>query len=146
MTQVISMRLKEDQVERLRRVARRMGRTPSETGALLVEEALRRSEFALIDFRDSPVGRQAYIQGSTLAVWEVVLIVRDHDNDADAAARYLSWPRHLVQAALNYGSAYPDAVEAAIADNHAMDFANLVRQVPAAQPFSIGGVKSTPAA
>jgi hypothetical protein len=36
---------------------------------------LRRSEFAFVDFRDSPAGRQAYPQGSTLAVWAVLLLV-----------------------------------------------------------------------
>ena len=34
------------------------------------------SEYALIDFRDSVVGRQAYMQGSSLAVWEVMMIAR----------------------------------------------------------------------
>ena len=43
----------------------------------LVEEGLRRSEFAFLDFRDSPAGRQAYIQGSTLAIWEVMLLLRE---------------------------------------------------------------------
>jgi len=42
----------------------------SDASARLVEEGLRRSEFAFLDFADSPAGRQAYMQGSTLAVWE----------------------------------------------------------------------------
>jgi len=75
-SQVVSMRLKEAQMERLRRAARRLGLTPSETSARLVEEALRRNDFAFLDFRDSPVGRQACLQGSSLAVWEVVLVAR----------------------------------------------------------------------
>src|SRR5256885_7278857 len=65
---VISMRLPARSGERLKRMANRHGWTPSDASARLVEEGLRRSEFAFIDFRDSPVGRQAYIQGSTLAV------------------------------------------------------------------------------
>jgi predicted DNA-binding protein len=60
-SKVVSLRFGSQQMERLQRVARRLGRTPSETGALLVEEALRRTEFALIDFRDSIVGRQVYV-------------------------------------------------------------------------------------
>jgi len=66
---VISMRLPADSSNRLKRMANRHGGTPSDTSARLVEEGLRRSEFAYIDFRDSAVGRQAYVQGSTLAVW-----------------------------------------------------------------------------
>ena len=72
---VISMRLPTESGNRLNRMANRHGWTPSDASARLVEEGLRRSEFAFIDFRDSPAGRQAYIQGSTLAVWEVMLLV-----------------------------------------------------------------------
>ena len=65
---VISMRLPEESGKRLKRLAHRHGWTASDASARLVEEGLRRSEFAFIDFRDSPVGRQAYVQGSSLAV------------------------------------------------------------------------------
>ncbi len=136
-SRVFSMRLRGEQVERLRRVARRMGRTPSDTGALLIEEALRRAEFALIDFRDSPVGRQAYVQGSTLAVWEVVSVARDHGFDAAAAAQSLSWPESRVMAALNYAEAHRDEIDAAIADNDAICWTDVSRLVPGARMFEV---------
>src|SRR5271168_3819201 len=82
---VISMRLPLKSGQRLRRMASRHGWTPSDASARLVEEGLRRSEFAFIDFRDSAAGRQACIQGSSLAVWEVMLLVRSHAGDAAAA-------------------------------------------------------------
>jgi hypothetical protein len=50
-----------------KRIANRHDWTPSDASVRLVEEGLRRSEFAFLDFRDSPAGRQAYSQGSTLA-------------------------------------------------------------------------------
>ncbi len=40
-TSVVSMRMEESQEERLEKMAQRLGRSPSETGALLVEEGLR---------------------------------------------------------------------------------------------------------
>jgi hypothetical protein len=55
---VISMRLPEESGRRLKRMARRHGWTASDASARLVEEGLRRSEFAFIDFRDSATGRQ----------------------------------------------------------------------------------------
>src|SRR6266446_4052782 len=82
-TSIISSRLEPDQEKRLARKARQLGRSPSETGALLIEEGLRRDEFAFVDFRESPVGRQAYIQGSTLAVWEVLWIARGYRNSVE---------------------------------------------------------------
>ena len=110
---VISMRLPEESGKRLKRMATRHGWTPSDASARLVEEGLRRSEFAFIDFRDSPAGRQAYLQASTLAVWEVVLLIRSHKSDISAAARHLRWPEARVCAALNYAEAFPDEIEEA---------------------------------
>src|SRR5947209_13453467 len=133
MTQVVSMRLREEQVERLRRMARRLGRSVAETGALLTEEGLRRSEFAFIDFRDSPAGRQAYIQGSTLAVWEVLLLVRSYKEDATAVAKHLQWPDSKVQAAINYAEAFSEEIEQALSENSASDFRALQRMLPQAQ-------------
>src|ERR1019366_8359337 len=89
---VISMRLPAESGKRLKRMAKRHGWTPSDASARLVEEGLRRSEFALIDFRDSAAGRQACLQGSTLAVWEVALLLRSYKNSIVAVARHLQWP------------------------------------------------------
>lgn len=135
---VISMRLPAESGQRLKRMARRHGWTPSDASARLVEEGLRRSEFAFIDFRDSPAGRQACIQGSTLAVWEVILLVRSHPGDAAAAARHLQWPLTRVQAAVHYAEAFPDEIDQSIADNDATDFAALKRMLPQATEFVAG--------
>src|SRR5271157_3118696 len=51
---VISMRLPAESGKRLKRMANRHGWTASDASARLVEEGLRRAEFAFIDFRDSP--------------------------------------------------------------------------------------------
>src|SRR5262245_51471389 len=99
---VISMRLPAESGNRLKRMANRHGWTPSETSARLVEEGLRRSEFAYIDFRDSSVGRQAYIQGSALAAWEVLLLFRGYKSNVSSVAKHLKWPEAKVQAAVNY--------------------------------------------
>jgi len=127
---VVSMRLSENTGRRLKRLAKRHGWTASDASARLVEEGLRRSEFALIDFRDSPVGRQAYIQGSSLAIWEVMMIVRAHKGNAKKAADYLEWPEFRVQAAVNYKEAYPKEINEALAENDAMDYEAMKRLIP----------------
>ena len=138
----ISMRLPAKSGERLKRMANQHGWTTSDTSARLVEEGLRRSEFAFIDFRDSSAGRQACIQGSSLAVWEVMMIARDHKNDVAAVAKHLRWPESKVQAALNYDRAFPEEIETAIAENESMDFEALSRMLPQAKQFIVnGGVK-----
>jgi uncharacterized protein (DUF433 family) len=127
---VISMRLPVASGKRLKRMANRHGWTPSDASARLVEEGLRRSEFAFIDFRDSPAGRQACIQGSTLAVWEVMLLVRSYKTDPSAVARHLRWPEAKVRAAINYAEAFPEEINRAMAENDATDFDTLKRMLP----------------
>ncbi|HEY1264417.1 MAG TPA: hypothetical protein VGF06_12905 [Terriglobales bacterium] len=129
--------------KRLKRIANRHGWTASDASARLVEEGLRRAEFAFLDFRDSPAGRQAYIQGSTLAVWEVVWLVRSHGGKAAAAASHLRWPEAKVRAALHYAEAFPQEIQEAIAENQATDFARLKRALPQAAEFSAGKPKRT---
>ncbi|MGO9336942.1 MAG: hypothetical protein ACLPY1_05475 [Terracidiphilus sp.] len=135
---VISMRLPSESSQRLRRMARRHGWTASDASARLVEEGLRRSEFAFIDFRDSAAGRQACIQGSTLAVWEIVLLVRSHAGDAKAVAKHLDWPPTKIQAAIHYAEAFAEEINEEIADNDSMDFAALKRMLPQASEFVVG--------
>jgi hypothetical protein len=126
------MRLPAASGKRLKRMANRHGWTASDASARLVEEGLRRAEFAFIDFRDSPAGRQACLQGSTLAVWEVMLLFYSYKKDVAAVARHLKWPEIKVQAAFNYAAAFPEEVNGAIAENETTDFEALKRLLPQA--------------
>jgi uncharacterized protein (DUF433 family) len=130
------MRLPAESEKRLRRMANRHGWTPSDASARLVEEGLRRSEFAFIDFRDSSAGRQACIQGSTLAVWEIMLLVRSYKGKAAAVAAHLGWPAAKVQAAVHYAEAFPDEVNEALTENDSADFDALKRMLPQAAEFT----------
>ena len=105
---VLSMRLP---VESGRRLANPHGWTPSDASARLVEEGLRRSEFAFLDFRDSPAGQRAYIQRNTLAMWEVMLLLRSYKGNVAAVAKHLRWPiEHSLLIAVFWGRGLDDAV------------------------------------
>jgi hypothetical protein len=132
---VFSMRLPVESGKRLKRIANRHGWTPSDASARLVEEGLRRSEFAFLDFRDSPAGRQAYLQGSTLAVWEVILLLRSYKGNIAAVAKHLRWPEAKVRAAVHYAEAYPGEIDEAKAENDATDFEKLKRMLPQTVDF-----------
>jgi uncharacterized protein (DUF433 family) len=134
---VISMRLSKKSGKRLRRMASQHGWTPSDASARLVEEGLRRSEFAFIDFRDSVAGRHAYIQGSSLAVWEIMMVARHYKNNAAKLAAHLRWPEAKVQAAFHYAKAFPDEIQGELADNDAVDFESLARMLPQARQFIV---------
>ena len=135
---VLSMRLPVESGKRLKRIASRHGWTPSDASARLVEEGLRRSEFAFLDFRDSHAGRQAYLQGSTLAVWEVIFLLRSYKGNIRAVAKHLRWPETKVRASVNYAEAFPEEIDEAIAENDATDFEALKRMLPQADVFASG--------
>ena len=135
---VISMRLPHKSGQRLKRLAASHGWTPSDASARLVEEGLRRSEFAFIDFRDSVAGRQAYIQGSTLAVWEVMLLARHFNGNATRLGKHLHWPEAKIQAAFNYARAHPDEIEPALQEAaESENFPALSRLLPQTREFSV---------
>ena len=129
------MRLPAESGRRLKRMASRHGWTASDASARLVEEGLRRSEFAFIDFRDSTAGRQAFMQGGSLAVWELAMLLRAYKNNVAAVARHLGWPEAKVRAAVHYAEAFPEEIAAALADNDAVDFKALKRMLPQAIEF-----------
>ena len=96
---------------------------------------MRRLEFAFIDFRDSAAGWQAYVPGSSVAVWEVILLVRSHNADVSRVARHLRWPERKVQAAINYAGSFPEEIQEALAENESMDFKTLKHMAPQAADF-----------
>ena len=130
MSKVVSTRLAEETEARLQRLARRLGKTPSETGAILIEESLRQNEFAYIEFRNSPVGRQAYMKNSSLAVWQVMMLAQELDNNVINIANHLQKSTTWVQAAFNYREAYSSEIDLAIQDDLAIDYTSIKRLLP----------------
>ena len=130
MSKVVSTRLSAETEARLQRLARRLGKTPSETGAMLIEESLRQNEFAYIEFRNSPVGRQAYMKNSNLAVWQMIMLARELNNDIDTVVKHLQKSIAWVQAAFNYYEAYPDDINLAIEDDLTIDYTSIKRLLP----------------
>jgi uncharacterized protein (DUF433 family) len=120
MSQVLSLRIPDRMAERLDRFARRLGNgmTRTKAGMLLLEEALREVEFAFIEYRDSPIGRQPYMKGSGLAIWEVIMIARHYDFDAERMARDYPYPVDNIKAAFHYYEAYREEIDQAIEDNN----------------------------
>lgn len=129
-TSVFSLRLPNARAESLRRVARRLNRSASEVAARFVDEGLRCAEFALIDFRDTPAGRSAYVKGSRLPVWRVVTLVEKYEGSLGKVAEHLTWPTEKVQAAMNYAAAFPQEIADELEDNRSYDFSKLSRLIP----------------
>ena len=69
-------------------------------------------EFPGISFRQSRSGREAYLTGHRIAVWEVVA-VHEETQSVEKTARHFRWPRVLVKRALAYAKALPDEINRA---------------------------------
>jgi uncharacterized protein (DUF433 family) len=136
-TTVLSLRLPAERAECLKRLARRFDRSTAETAARLLDEGLRREDFAMIEFRNSPVGRQAYVQGTRVAVWQVVQLQRSYGEDIGKIAQHLTWPVSKVRAALHYAEAFPEETQNAIEDAQSHDFTRLSRLVPALERIEV---------
>ena len=68
-----------------------------------------RQEFPGISFRDSLSGREAYLTGHRVAVWEV-LAVREETKSVEKTVSYFRWPRVLVTRPLAYAKAFPEEI------------------------------------
>lgn len=117
MSEVLSLRVDDEEMAGLRQVAEELGQTPAEMAAAFVKESLRARRFRDIEFRDTAIGRQPYLKGTRLAAWQGVWVVRSYDGDVEGAAESIGVPAPALRAALAYAAAYPEEIEAAIADN-----------------------------
>ena len=129
MSQTVTLRLPDGVAEWFKASARRAGRSANDLGVSLFVEAQRTSEFAEIEFRTFGGERQACLKG-LLQVWQVVEAAQQYGLDAEKTAQHFGWPVWKVQAALNYYEAFPHEIDAAIAENKAMDYEKLKRLFP----------------
>jgi uncharacterized protein (DUF433 family) len=67
-------------------------------------------EHPLIRFAHGPADRRARLIGTGKGVWEIIAIVRDN-GDAAEAARYLEISLGLIQAAMAYYVAYTAEID-----------------------------------
>jgi uncharacterized protein (DUF433 family) len=117
MSEVVRMKLTDDQIARLDKVAIEARQTRSEMAATLVGMVLRLSRFPHIVLRDFGAGPEAFISGTRLRVWWVATLIRDYDGDIAKAAEHLNLAEVTLEEVQNYADAFPDEIEAAIADN-----------------------------
>jgi hypothetical protein len=78
--------------------------------ARYVMEKSLENEFPGISFRDSLSGREAYLTGQRVAVWEVV-DVHEEIKSLEKTAEHFHWPPVLVKRALAYAKAFPEEIQ-----------------------------------
>src|SRR5882762_5891285 len=105
-TTVQSCRIDPHHAALLSRQARRRHLEVSTLSSLYLKEKALEEEFPGIGFRDSAAGREAYVLGHRIAVWEV-LDVHAQAGTVAKTADHFSWPEYLVKCTLAYAKAFP---------------------------------------
>src|SRR5512139_394404 len=109
-TIVQSCRIEAEHAALLSRQAKRRHLEVSTLSSLYLKEKALEEEFPGIGFRDSASGREAYVVGHRVAVWEVMDVYRETKTMADTAGHF-RWTPALVRCALAYAKAYPKEIQ-----------------------------------
>ena len=110
-TVVQSCRIDSNHAALLLRQAKRRHLEVSTLSSLYLKEKALEEEFPGIGFRDFIGGREAYVLGHRVAVWEVVDVHREAKSIARTADHF-GWPDYLVKCALAYAKEFPDETSA----------------------------------
>jgi uncharacterized protein (DUF433 family) len=108
-TVVQSCRIEKAEAALLSRQAKRRHLEVSTLSSLYLKEKALEEEYPGIGFRDSVGGREAYVLGHRVAVWEVVAVREEAKTIARTAAHF-RWTPALVRCALAYANAYPNEI------------------------------------
>jgi uncharacterized protein (DUF433 family) len=135
-SKVVSLRLKDQQVRQLDRLAQREGRTKAEMAAVLLERLLRLTEFPHVVLRDFGSGPEAFISGTRLRVWRIAVLAQEVEGNTAWIAEYLNVSERAIKDALKYADAFPEDIEVAIAENDRA-FKDLPRRIPDLEVFTV---------
>ena len=108
-TIVQSCRIEAAYAALLSRQAKRRHLEVSTLSSLYLREKALEEEFSGIGFRDSVGGREAYVLGHRVAVWEVEEVY-DEAKTVARTASHFRWTAALVRCALAYAKAYPNEI------------------------------------
>jgi hypothetical protein len=114
----------------LDRFAKKRGSAGSAATRIL-EEARRREDFPAVEFRDTPLGRVAYVQGTRVQVAFVYdQVRRDPTRTSAAIAAAFAWPRWKAAGVRAYLEAFPDECRTEWEDLESAGFQVLKRALP----------------
>lgn len=131
----LSIRLPMETREWLERFAQRRG-SAGGAAARLIEEARRREDFPAVTFRDTPLGRVAWVLGTRVQVAQISELARELDFDSKRLAEHFSWPLWQAESVLAYMHAFKKEVGKEAADLDRVDAGVLARKLPGVEELS----------
>lgn len=104
----LSIRVPSETRRWLERFAKKRG-SAGMAATRILEEARRREEFPAVEFRDTPLGRVAYVQGTRVQVAFVhAQVIAKPRPSAKDLARSFAWPQWKAGGVLAYLEAFPE--------------------------------------
>jgi uncharacterized protein (DUF433 family) len=97
--------------------AHRQKRSKGAIVEALTEEAARMRRFPGIGFRDDGPDRRAWLTGTGLDVWEVLMLVRSGRTDDQIVADHQQLTKASLGLARAYADSYPDEIDELLAEN-----------------------------
>lgn len=117
----------------LERFAKRRG-SAGMAASRILEEARRREDYPAIEFRDTPLGRVAYVQGTRVQAALVYgQVERAPELAAEKLAESFAWPLWKARGVLAYIDEFPDECRQEWEDLESADWSKLRRILPSAE-------------
>ena len=108
----VSIRLTAEERNDLNDLSRCKGTPPTTLGAQFISEGLRMTRFPGIEFRNTTLGRLAYVKRSRVAVWQLRELIRQAGS-VKRVSDLLGKSEVQLQGAMLYARAFPEELEAA---------------------------------
>jgi len=125
-----SLRLSEETVKEIDKLAKERGEDFSATAKNLLEEAIKMRRCPGIIFALGVSGRRARVAGTGIEVWEIIANSSNRDQKRLLQAFHWLTPRQI-KAALGYYAVYPAEIKALIARNEQWTEETLEKRHPA---------------
>lgn len=126
-----SLRIPQDTVAEIERIAHESGRDFSSVAKDLLSEAIRMRRCPGIVFAEGVSGRRARLAGSGIEVWEVISTYQSVDQDFERLKNAYHWlTEQQLRVALGYHAAYPEEVDQQIERNRSWSAETIAKNHP----------------
>ena len=126
-----SLRIPQDTVKEIERIAGESGRDFSSVAKDLLSEAIKMHKCPGIVFADGVTGRRARVGGTGIEVWEVIANYKSINQNFKRLQKAYHWlTEQQLRAAIGYYSTYRDEIDRQIDRNKSWSKEEMLKQYP----------------
>ena len=126
-----SLRIPEETVKEIERIASESGRDFSTIAKDLLSEAVKMHRCPGIAFADGVTGRRARVSGTGLEVWEIIATYKSVKNNFERLLKAYHWlTEQQLRAALGYYASYPEEIDRQIKLNESWSPNKVLQNYP----------------